>query len=47
MSESGTELSKVVEYMKAHWPSKVKEEWQVGVSEYAEIVKRAVSDLTV
>ena len=41
-----TELEKVVSYMKAHWPSAVKPEWQVEVSEYPEIVEKAVSDLT-
>lgn len=44
--ESQRELEAVVTYMKAHWPSAVKPEWQVEVSEYPEIVEKAVSDLT-
>ena len=47
MSEGNRELEAVVAYMKAHWSSKVKDEWQVGVEEYPAIVARAVNDLTV
>ena len=46
MFESNTELEKVVKYMKSHWPSRVKDEWQVGLDEYKNLVKKAVSDLT-
>lgn len=42
--ELGEGLEKVVAYMKAHWPSLVREEWQVGIEEYPELVKRAVRD---
>ena len=45
MGEAG-ELEKVVKYMKAHWPSKVKSEWQVGVEEYPALVSRVVTELT-
>ena len=37
---------KIVEYMKAHWPSKVKPEWQVSPQEYPSLVKKALVDLT-
>ena len=46
MSESNRELEAVITYMKAHWPSLVREEWQVRVEEYSAIVERAVKDLT-
>lgn len=46
MSESNQELVKIIEYMKSHWPSEVKPEWQVGLKEYPGIVKRVVEDLT-
>ena len=45
MPEGSAELEKVVGYMKAHWPSLVREEWQVGVEEYPAIVARAVAEL--
>lgn len=40
-------LTKVINYMKAHWPSKVKEEWQVSLEEYPDILKKVISDFTV
>ena len=40
------ELEKIVKYMRAHWPSRVKPEWQVGLEEYPEILQRVVADLT-
>ena len=43
---SREELAKVVSYMKAHWPSKVKPEWQVSLEEYPEILKVVIKDLT-
>ena len=46
MPEGAGELEKVIAYMKAHWPSKVRQEWQVAVGEYPEIVKRAVAEFT-
>ncbi|MBR3248658.1 zeta toxin family protein [Candidatus Saccharibacteria bacterium] len=46
MFEGDRGLAKVVEYMKAHWPSRVKEEWQVGINEYPGIVKKVVEEFT-
>ena len=47
MSESShEELSKIVNYMKAHWPSKVKPEWQVSLEEYPTILQKALKDFT-
>ena len=47
MSQSYNEkLEKVINYMKAHWPSKVKEEWQVSLDEYPEILKKVLDDFT-
>lgn len=47
MSESyHEELEKVVAYMKSHWPSDVKPEWQVSLEEYPEILKKVVQDFT-
>ncbi len=47
MSESNHELIQVIEYMRAHWPSEVKPEWQVGLTEYPAILEKALSELTV
>ncbi len=46
MAEGGDELAKIIKYMKAHWPSTVKAEWQVGLEEYAEILKKVLADFT-
>ena len=46
MGESNRELIKIIEYMRAHWPSPVKEEWQVGLVEYPEILKKVMKDFT-
>ena len=47
MSQSYNEkLEKVINYMKAHWPSKVKEEWQVSLDEDPEILKKVLDDFT-
>lgn len=47
MSQSYHEkLEKVINYMKAHWPSKVKPEWQVSLDEYPEILKKVLDDFT-
>ena len=40
------DLVAVVNYMKAHWPSKVKLEWQVALEEYSAILARVVADFT-
>ncbi|MBR0242712.1 zeta toxin family protein [Candidatus Saccharibacteria bacterium] len=37
-------LQKIIEYMKAHWPSDVKPEWQVKLEEYPEITKKVLQD---
>lgn len=47
MSESDRALEQVVEYMKSHWPSQVKPEWQVSLDEYPPIAKRAITDFMV
>lgn len=47
MPESGSKgLEQVISYMKAHWPSDVKEEWQVSLTEYPEILKKVIGDFT-
>ena len=42
--QQNPELIKVIEYMKAHWPSEVKSEWQVKLEEYPAITKKVVQD---
>ena len=32
--------------MKAHWPSEVKSEWQVGLAEYPAILEQVIADFT-
>ena len=47
MSQSGSEeLTKIIAYMKSHWPSPVEEKWQVGLEEYPEILKKVIQDFT-
>ena len=46
MPESHRELEQIIKYMKSHWPSKVKPEWQVSLDEYPAILQQAVADLT-
>ena len=46
MAEGGAELAKIIQYMKAHWPSKVKSEWQVGADEYPAILEKVLADFT-
>lgn len=46
MSESNRELIKIMEYMRAHWPSEVKPEWQVGLAEYPAILAKVLEDFT-
>lgn len=46
MSESNPELEKIIKYMKAHWPSQVKPEWQVELTEYPTILKQVIEDFT-
>ena len=46
MPESSHELIQVIEYMRAHWPSDVKPEWQVGLAEYPAILGKVLQDFT-
>lgn len=46
MSESNRELEQIIKYMKAHWPSDVKPEWQVGLTEYPTILEKVVKEFT-
>lgn len=46
MPESYREIEQIIKYMKAHWPSKVKLEWQVGLNEYPAILKKVITDFT-
>ena len=46
MSEGSNELEKIITYMKSHWPSKVKSEWQVKLDEYPAILKKVIEDFT-
>ena len=44
--ENNPNLKEVISYMKSHWPSEVKPEWQVGLAEYPEILKKVLADFT-
>ena len=46
MPESNPDLIQIIKYMKAHWPSEVKPEWQVGLAEYPAILKQVIDDFT-
>ena len=46
MSEDNRELEQIIKYMKAHWSSEVKPEWQVGLAEYPAILKKFIEDFT-
>ena len=46
MPESHRELEQIIKYMKSHWPSEVKPEWQVGLAEYPSILARVIDDFT-
>ena len=37
------EFQTVIEYMKSHWPSQVKDEWQVKIEDYPAIVKKVIA----
>ncbi len=39
-------LANIIDYMKAHWPSQVKAEWQVSLDEYPDILKQVIADFT-
>ena len=44
--QQNPDFAKIIEYMKAHWPSQVKPEWQVGLLEYPALVAKAIADFT-
>lgn len=46
MLRDNQDLLKTIDYMKAHWPSPVKEEWQVRLEEYPVILKQVLADFT-
>lgn len=46
MSEGDNALEKIIKYMKAHWPSEVKPEWQVGLKDYPAILTKVLGDIT-
>ncbi len=46
MSEGNRELEQIIKYMKAHWPSTVKPEWQVKLNEYPIILQKVIADFT-
>ena len=46
MPQNDHALEKIISYMKAHWPSPVKTEWQVQLNEYPAILQKALEDLT-
>lgn len=46
MPESDPRLETVIQYMKSHWPSQVKSEWQVDLTEYPAILQRVLEDFT-
>ena len=46
MSQSDRALAQVIEYMKSHWPSRVKPEWQVDINEYPAILQQIMIDFT-
>ncbi|MBR3115870.1 zeta toxin family protein [Candidatus Saccharibacteria bacterium] len=46
MPESNRELTQIITYMKAHWPSTVKPEWQIGLADYPNILKQVLADFT-
>ena len=46
MFEGSRELKKIFGYMQSHWPSEVKPEWQVELSEYPAILQTVLQALT-
>ena len=44
--DKNQDLKKLLDYVEAHWPSAVKEEWRVRPEEYAGIVKKIVAEIT-
>ena len=46
MSEGDHEIKKIIDYMQAHWPSRVKPEWQVGIEDYPQILSKVIEEIT-
>lgn len=46
MDFNDSNLQKTIEYMKAHWPSDVKSEWQVKLEDYPVILQKILADFT-
>ena len=46
MSQSNSQLATAINYMKSHWPSRVKPEWQVSLDEYPAILAKVIADFT-
>lgn len=46
MPENSSDLEKIVAYMRSHWPSEVKPEWQVDLDDYPDILKNVLADIT-
>ena len=46
MSEGNSDLDKIIKYMRAHWPSRVKSEWQVELADYPKILQKVLDDIT-
>ena len=44
--EQTPEFAKVFQYMKSHWPSQVKPEWQVELTEYPAVLAQVITDFT-
>ena len=44
--EETAALKQVIAYMKSHWPSQIKPEWQVDLHTYATILSRIITDFT-
>ena len=44
--DNNSALQKTIAYMKAHWPSEVKPEWQVNLEEYPVIAQTILTDFT-
>ena len=44
--DSTDALNKTIAYMKSHWPSDVKPEWQVNLEDYPKIAQKVLADFT-
>ena len=43
---SSQDFSTVIQYMKSHWPSQAKPEWQVTIEEYPALLEQVIADFT-